>query len=120
MLSAALSFSRARWGGCPLGRLAICTLDECLAQLQRIVLKFPGCVHNWAGWRFVRWMGVGCGGPCVVPLLSLSLALAGAVASAGRLGGVRWMVKGFGCNGPWVEVSGAKVTMMMSQAPNFT
>ena len=39
--------------GCPLGRLAICTLDECLAQLQRIVLKFPGCVHNWAGWRFV-------------------------------------------------------------------
>ena len=51
--------------GCPLGRLAICTLDECPAQLQRIVLKFPGRVHNWAGWRFVRWMGVGCGGPCV-------------------------------------------------------
>ena len=86
--------------GCPLGRLAICTLDECLAQLQRIVLKFPGCVHNWAGWRFVRWMGVGCAGPCVVPLLSLSLALAGAVASAGRLARCPLDGTGVGGSGP--------------------
>ena len=99
-----------------MGRLAICTLDECLAQLQRIVLKFPGCVHNWAGWRFVRWMGVGCGGPCV-EVSGFGCGWSGRVGLGWR--GVRWArctLDGarVDCNGSWCVTDWRDVRWLVS------